>query len=245
VSSAAVGSDTESALLAEIDTVLGRIDSKTTELQNSINDKLGYLPGFLQDKIVSGWNTFCAYLKRVWDNLNEIISNMGSPTALWDTADAWSDRVGSPVSGQVQSAEAGLLTVDDNWDGDAADAYRQTLPLQKTALDKVKSTLTDGIAAALSDVAKGIIVFWWGLITALAALVGGIIGALASTATIVGLPAGPVIAAGAALAASAAMIAGAEILKSVCASANSTLRQKIADNAGFHEGHWPPAATRI
>jgi hypothetical protein len=162
---------------------------------------------------------------------------------LFGTAGAWSDNVGGPVSAQVQSADAGLLSVDDNWDGDAADAYRQTLPLQKSALDKVKSALTDGIAAVLSDVAKGIYVFWGLLVTALAALVVGIIGAVASSATIVGLPAGPFIAAGAGLAASVSVITGAEILKSVCAAADSTLRQKLADNSAFHEGHWPPAAT--
>lgn len=233
---------TEAALLDQINTVVGRIDSKTTDLQNSINGKLQWLPDGLQDKVVSGWNSFCGFMKRIWDNLREILSNMGSPSALWSTADAWSDRVGGPVSGQVQSAEAGLLEVDDKWDGDAADAYRQTLPLQKAALDKVRATLTDGISAVLSDVAKGILAFWTGLITALVALVIGIIGALSSSATVFGLPAAPFIAAGAGLTASAAIITGAEILKSVCASANTTLRQKLNDNAGFHQGHWPPAA---
>ena len=242
MSSAAVSSGTEAALLDQINSVMSRIDGKTTELQNSINGKLHWLPGGLQDKVVSGWNTFCGFMKRIWDNLNEIISNMGSLSALWATADAWSDRVGAPVSSQVQSAEGGLLSVDDNWDGDAADAYRQTLPLQKAALEKVKSSLTDGIASALNDMARGILAFWGGLITALVTLVGGIVGALASTATIVGLPAGPFIAGAAALVASGAMIIGAETLKAVSSSANTTLRQKLADNSGFHNGHWPPAA---
>jgi len=233
---------TEAALLDQIDAVLSRIDSKTTELQRTIEGNLHWLPSGLQDKVVAGWNSFCGFLQRIWDNLREITSNMGSPSALWSTANAWSDWVGGPVSAQVQSADAGLLDVDNNWDGDAAEAYRQTLPLQKSALEKVKATLTDGIATALGDVAKGILVFWTGLVTALAALVGGIIGALASSATIVGLPAAPVIAAGAGLAATGAIIAGAEILKSVCSSANSTLRQKLAENSAFHQGHWPPAA---
>ncbi|MFI7602479.1 hypothetical protein [Actinoplanes sp. NPDC049681] len=125
----------------------------------------------------------------------------------------------------------------------AADAYRQTLPLQKAALDKVKATLTDGISSALNDVAKGIITSWIALGSPLAALVGGIIGASGSTATVIGMPAGPFIAAGAALVASAAIIGGAELLKTVCAGANTTLRKKLAENGGFHEGHWPPAAT--
>jgi hypothetical protein len=235
-------SSTEAALLDQINSVVGRIDSKTTQLQDSINGKLHWLPAGLQDKVVSGWNSFCGFMKRIWDNLNEILSNMGSPSALWSTADAWSDQVGGPVSGQVQSADAGLLEVDTNWDGDAAEAYRQTLPLQKVALDKVRSALTEGISAALNDVAKGIYKFWAGLVTALVALAIGIIGAIASSATIFGLPAAPFIAAGAGLAAAAAMITGAELLKGDCASANTGLRQRINDNSGFHEGHWPPAA---
>ena len=242
MSSVATSSATEAALLDQISSVVDRIETKTIELQDSINDKLHWLPGPLQDKVVSGWNSFCSFMQRVWDNLNEIISNMGSLSALWSAADAWSDGVGAPVSSQVQSAEAGLLSVDDKWDGDAADAYRQTLPLQKTALEKVKSALTDGIATALDSVARGILAFWGGLITALAALVVGIIGALASTATIVGLPAGPFIAAGAALVACGAIIVGAETLKATASSANTMLRQKLADNSGFHDGHWPPAA---
>ncbi|GAA2714061.1 hypothetical protein [Actinoplanes palleronii] len=76
--------------------------------------------------------------------------------------------------------------------------------------------------------------------TALLALVVGLIGAICSSATIVGLPAAPFIASGAALICSASMITGAEILKGVCSSADATLRQKF-DNPGFHEGHWPPA----
>jgi hypothetical protein len=242
VSSAPVSAATESELVDRLLQIVDRINAKTTELQNAVNDKLGWLPGFLQDKVVAGWNKFCDFMRKVWDFWYEICTNMGSPSRLWSTADAWSDTVGAPVSAQVQSADAGLLTVDDNWDGDAADAYRQTLPMQKTALDKVKTTLTDGISGALSDVAKGIIAFWAGLAVALAALVAGIIGALASAATVFGLPAAPFIAAGAALAADAAVIGGGMILKSVCSSASTTLRQKLDDNAGFHEGHWPPAA---
>jgi hypothetical protein len=128
-------------------------------------------------------------MTRIWDNLNEILSNMGSPSALWSAADAWSDGVGGPVSAQVQSAEAGLLDVDNNWDGTAAEAYRQSLPLQKAALDKVRATLTDGISTALNEVSKGILKFWAGQVTALVALVVGIVSALASSATIFGLPA--------------------------------------------------------
>jgi hypothetical protein len=233
----------ESALIAKINDVVGRIQSKTTELQNSINSKIQWLPGFLQDKVISGWNKFTGFLQDCWDGLVEIFTNMGSPSTLWSTADSWSNSIGGPVSGEVQSAEAGSLEVDDNWDGTAADKYRQNLPMQKTALEKMKSTFSDGISSALSDVAKGIIAFWGALIVALGALVAGIIGAIASSATVFGLPAAPFIAAAAALVAVGAFYSGGLILKSICSSANSTLRQKINDNTGYRDEHWPPATT--
>ncbi|MBW6440018.1 WXG100 family type VII secretion target [Actinoplanes hulinensis] len=235
-------SSTEAVLLERIHSTIDRIDAKTVELQNSINDKLAYVPPPAQGKIRQGWDDFCAFMRRIWDNLATILSNMGSLSALSTTAQAWSDRVGVPVSGQVQAADAGLLTVDDNWAGDAADAYRQMLPLQKAALEKVKTVLTDGLSTALEQVRTGVFLFWTGLLGALAALAVGIIGALASSATIFGLPAAPFIAAGAAVTASIALIVGCETLKSACTSANSLLRQKF-DDTGFFQGHWPPAGT--
>ncbi|MFC4065105.1 WXG100 family type VII secretion target [Actinoplanes subglobosus] len=235
-------SSTEAVLIERINSTITRIDAKTVELQTSIDDKMAYVPSPLRSGIRQGWDEFCAFMQRIWDNLTTILSNMGSLSALSATAQAWSDRVGVPVSGQVQAADAGLLTVDTNWDGEAADAYRQMLPLQKTALEKVKTTLTDGLATALDQVHNGVFLFWTGLAGALAALAVGLVGAIASSATILGLPAAPFIAAGAAVTASIALIVGCETLKRACTSANTTLRQKF-DDTGFFRGHWPPAGT--
>ncbi|MEE6261791.1 hypothetical protein [Plantactinospora sonchi] len=238
-----VGAAEEQALINKIHSTVARINTKTSELQNNINNKMGWLPGPLQDKVLEGWNKFTGFLRECWDALAEIFTNMGSPSTLWSTADSWSNNVGGPVSAQVQSAKVGTLATDDRWDGTAAERYRQNLPLQETALDKMKSVYSDGVSSALSDVAKGIIAFWGALIVALGALVAGIIGAVTSSATIFGLPAAPFIAAAAALVAVGAFYSGGLILKSVCSSANSTLRQKLNDNTGYREGHWPSATT--
>ncbi|GAA2888529.1 hypothetical protein Acy02nite_70350 [Actinoplanes cyaneus] len=111
-----------------------------------------------------------------------MLDDMGSLSALSATATAWTERVGVPVSGQVQAAEAGLLTVDDNWDGDAANAYRQMLPLQKAALEKVKTTITDGLSTALDQLHGGIFLFWTGLAGALVALADALLAWLGATA---------------------------------------------------------------
>lgn len=240
-----VGAAEEAAIIERIVGLVDRINAKTTELQNNINSKLHWLPGFLRDRVVDGWNAFVGAVQKCWDALREIFGNLGSPSALWATADAWSDRVGGPVSGQVPSAKAGMLRGDDttNWQGNAAENYRQGLPLHEVALDKIKISLSDGISTALSDVAKGIITFWAGLAVALVAFLSGMIGAVTSSATIVGLPAAPFIAVAAALAAGAAFLSGGLILKAVASSNNSTLRQKLNDNSGYDGGHWPRTVT--
>jgi hypothetical protein len=240
-----VGAAEEAAIIERILGLIDRINARTTDLQNNINSKLHWLPGFLRDRVVDGWNAFVGAAQKCWDALREVFGNMGSPSTLWATADGWSDQVGGPVSGQVPSAKAGTLRGDDttNWRGNAAENYRQGLPLHEAALDKIKSSLSDGISTALSDVAKGIITFWAGLAVALVAFLSGMIGAVTSSATIVGLPAAPFIAVAAALAAGAAFLSGGLILKAVASSNNSALRQKLNDNSGYDAGHWPRTVT--
>ncbi|MEV4754453.1 hypothetical protein AB0J86_04940 [Micromonospora sp. NPDC049559] len=243
----AVGAAEEAAIIDKLNGLVERIMGKIADLQDNINSKSRWLPGPLRDKVIAGWNQFVGALERFWEIQREFWGNMGSPSTLWNTADLWSDTVGGPVSGQVPSAKAGKLQGDNtsNWQGNAAEQYRQGLPLHEVALDKIRSSLSEGISSALSDLAKGIIAFWAGLGVALAAFVAGMIGAVSSSATIVGLPAAPFIAVGAALAAGAAFLSGSLILKSVASSNNSTLRQKLNDNSGFDAGHWPKTTTTV
>lgn len=237
---------TEAELVAEINRTLDKIQAKTTELQDSINAGLAKLPGWASwvgDRVQEGWRWFCEQAERFWSWITHITSNMGSPSAVSGAADTWTSTVGGPVSGQVQAADAGSLLVDDTWTGDAATQYKQVLPQQKEALRAVKTTFTDGIAASLDLLQKGIYAFWGGLAAALAALVGGIIGAIASSATVFGLPAAPFIAAAAVGVAGAACWGGGEILKSVAASANTTLQTKLADDSAYLGGSWPVGTT--
>ncbi|MCM4083048.1 hypothetical protein [Paractinoplanes hotanensis] len=60
-------SSTEAVLLERIHSTIDRIDTKTVELQNSINDKLAYVPPPAQGKVRQGWDDFCAFMRRIWD----------------------------------------------------------------------------------------------------------------------------------------------------------------------------------
>lgn len=231
----------ESALLSKIDSLIGRIESLVRELERAISSKLALIPPFIAEGIRVAWNEFVDAMNKFWNQVVAIVNSLGSPGALLDTAHAWSDRVGGPISGQVQSATAGMLRADDAWTGAAADNYRQSIPLQQSALSAVKSTYADGIASALADLAKNIIIFWGGLVVALVTLVMGIISAIMSTASIFGIPAAPVLAVGAALVAATSLSVGSAQLYAGASSADATLRQKLDDNTAFHNGHWPVA----
>ncbi|MFI5931789.1 hypothetical protein [Actinoplanes sp. NPDC051494] len=232
---------TEADLVARILSAVDRINAKAAELQEAVTARTHLLPTALRDAVVAGWNDFCARLTAIGDVWYDLVTHLGSPTALIATADRWSDLVGAPVSGKVQAADAGLLDVDDHWDGAAADAYRQTLPVQRSALENVTKVLVDGITMALADVAKGIYLFWGILVGALLTFVVGLITALASASTVFGLPAAPFIAAGAAGLASGMVVGAGLNLEATCAAASTALRRSLADNTGFSDGHWPPA----
>lgn len=232
-------------LLAEIFETIAKIEQKVKELQDAINAGLESLSrwlGWVADRVHDGWNWFCDKIGEFWDWLSNIVTHMGDPEMLSATADAWSDSIGGPVSAEVGNADAGSLLVDDTWTGMAAEQYKQRIALQKTALDKVRATFSEGISTALKDMRMAIWVYWGALVAALATLVGGLIGAIGSSATVFGLPAAPFIAAAAVGACLVACWGGGEILKSQAANANTVLRQKLNDNSGFPDDAWPAGA---
>ncbi|PZS30618.1 MAG: hypothetical protein DLM58_13455 [Pseudonocardiales bacterium] len=232
----------ESELVNEIFTTTRRIQDLVQTLANTIDSALSglsFLLGWIADKVRDAWNYFMGKLSEFWSWLNHILSNMGDADAVTRAANGWSDQVAGPVTKEVGNADAGLLLVDDKWDGDAADLYKQIIPLQKTALDKIKTGFTDGISLALSQLRTAITTFKGALIVALAALAAGIIGAIFSADTIFGIPAVPFIAAGAVAICSAAIYYGVTTLQSANASANTQLRQKLNDSTGYPGGKWP------
>jgi len=232
--------------MEEIWDLIDEIQAKTTDLQNTVNGWLDKVPGWASwvgDRIRDAWNWLLKQATNFWDGLTLILGNLGDPGKLSSTGSSWNDSVGGPVSEQVQVAELGNLEVDDTWSGTAADNYRQRISLHKTALDKIKASMTDGLSTALDAVKSGIIIFWVACVSALAVLVAGIVGALATSATIFLIPAGIFIAAAAYGVALAAIWGGGTKLKSDCQSARNTLETKVInESAGFLDGHWPAGA---
>ena len=213
----------------DIRDLVNRFNGLVQDLQDAINDVLDWVPwglGWLADKIRDLWNGLMGKIKEFFDPLVEILSNLGEPSTVSSKADLWSSNVGSPVSARVALADVGSLAVDDNWKGSAADQYKQKAPLQKTALQNVKTQFTDGISSALKDVSSAIQVFFGLMIAAIGAWIAAIITALGATATIFGIPAGILIAIAAVAGFGAAFWGAGESLKSQCRSARTLLEQK-------------------
>jgi hypothetical protein len=236
-------SQTDAALIDQLFAVIERVHSKVAELHRSIDSKWRLLPDWVAEKASAAWDSFLSLFTETWDDLCYFFGNLGAPWELFDAADRWSDLVGGPVSRQVQLAEAGSLDVDDNWEGTAADRYRQLLPQQRAALDAIATNFSVGISTALSDVAKAIITFISVMIGSMIAFVVAMITATASTATLLGIPVGILLAIGAVVALNGALLASGLTLKSACAGANTLLQQRLTGLSAYRNGHWPPART--
>jgi hypothetical protein len=232
----------DAELTNEIFITVRRIQDMVQTLANTINatlSGLSFLLGWIADRVRDAWNWFMGKIGEFWDWLRNILGNMGDGDAVTRTADAWSNDIAAPVSKEVGLADLGVLLVDNNWTGKAADVYKGVVPPQKAALDAVKRNFADGVSLALSQLRTAITTFKGAMIVALAALVAGVIGAIGSADTIIGLPAAPVIAAGAVAVAAAAIYYGVTNLTSASASANTQLRQKLADSSAYPGGKWP------
>lgn len=224
--------------------LIEQLRNKIQELSDKLNSILDKVPFFLDwvaDRIQDGWNQLLGKLDEFWAWVDEHLNNPGDPWALSETAQQWNELVGGPVSAQVGTVDAGQLLTDDRWSGTAADAYRQTLTPQKTAMEKVRTSFCDGVFQALDKMQTSIIIFWTAFAAGVAACIAGFVGALASTATIVGAPAGPFIAAAAVGVLLAALGGAALKLSSDVNSAKGILSGKLADLGAYPGGRWPRA----
>jgi hypothetical protein len=134
------------------------------------------------------------------------------------------------------------LRTDNDWKGDAAEAYASMMPLHKDMLNAFKD-FANNTASALNAVATGITIFWVGVGVALAELALGIAAAIGATGTIVGLPAAPVIA-GAAVVFALATAGGAAFeLSRRATDANTDLLKVLNDRGKLVAEGWPSTVT--
>jgi hypothetical protein len=210
----------------EVTRLLQEISDKVDELTRKVNETLAKVPGWASwvvDRVQDAWNGLCEKLGQFWDWFTDKLAYAGDPFGLSDMARRWADEVSAPTSAQTHEIDDGDLLVDDNWQGDAADQYRQRVPEQKSTLEAIRSEYVAALTSALNSMSSGITVFWWGVAGAIVSLALGIAGAITATGTIIGLPAAPVLAALGVAGALVALGATWNVLRSEATSADLAL----------------------
>ncbi|WP_460364694.1 hypothetical protein [Actinocorallia lasiicapitis] len=232
--------------------IIGRILDKIEELNRQINaffdalgDAISKLPGIVEGWAKAGWKKVTDAWNALMDKVNYYLKNKGEPGRLSNGEKRYSDDVQGKVSAEAgafkaDSGKANGMLADDKWKGDAADAYRQVLNPQSTALTTYANTAA-AVGTALNEAAWAIQVFWGAVIAALIVLVTGIIAAIALAETVVGGIAAALAAIGVAVAA----VGGAYLYaKATMSTQANVFRTQANANEAFPgppAGSWPRA----
>lgn len=242
-------------LLKKFQEKLRELERKIEEFRQKVNGLLkkipSWVPDWIVDKVTSGWNKLCETLNKSLEGYYLAADQCGEPWVLRPAADRWTDDVGSPVSGTAATIAAGALLSDDKWTGSAAEQYKQSLLLQKPAVEGIKTQFTDTLFSSLDKIANAINIFVAALIVALIAFIVAVVAAILGCASVIGIPAaiGAVIVA--AIVGGGAYYAAYTNLTSVCHEQEGVMRGKVGENtaypapAGGSTGAWPKAVIEM
>jgi uncharacterized protein YukE len=232
------------SLQGPVDDILQEIQGKTTDLFNGINDILSWVPWPLSELIPvieQGIEALEQKIKEFWDQVNEFIHERGSSSALTQAGQIWQQQVATPAGNLAGKLSPNIMQAEDDWTGDAANAYKNTIPAQDSALTAIQK-IANQIDTSLTNIASAIGSFWTAVYAALAAFVVGLIGAVAACCTVVGIPVGIAAVCGVAGVIIAGITAAVMAITGIINSAKAEqtqLIQQLSDNSNFPSGQWP------
>lgn len=223
--------------------LLDEIDEKIQAVTDKVNDILSWVPwglGWVVDKFKDLWDQAMDKMGGFWDQVREIVANIGAPWDLDAAKDEWL-RLGGPVAARATEADRSQSAVDTEWKGQAADRYALSLGPQGRALAAVQSKLTSQIGPALGSLASALYVFYVLVAVALAALVFAIIAASGEATSIIGLPAVPATILGAVVVAIGAIATAVINLRAAASTTNTTFLEVANETGDFGAENWPAA----
>ncbi|PKW18484.1 hypothetical protein [Saccharopolyspora spinosa] len=227
--------------------LLNRVQDEFEKMVSNVNSIADWLPDFVWRKVKDGIQEVSRLIDRLFKELTDFFTQPGSPGALWDAAKAWTEQVGAKTSELSASLKIDQLRTDNEWDGTAATAYKDSIASQQDSLKAIKSA-TDALDSSLNELAGAIIAFWVALGAALATYVSAMIAAALACATAVGaLPgvAAAVTATGVVIAAVAAFATALATYLNTIKTQQASMRQQLANNDAFPGGKWPRSTTDI
>lgn len=219
-----------------------RIRDAWNQIQNGVNSVLDWLPGFLCDKLKEWFSKLASKVSEFFDLMTKPFIQRGSSDALRTAGESWNTDIGGRASTQAGLLAPEQLKTDNEWQGKAADSYKDAITSQNKALASVK-TLSENVQNALNEVANALDSFWNGLLAAVLTYVGAMVLCIIGAATVVA--AIPSIAA--AVTASIAVIVATINLTTTFVNSLQTQRGKLEQigttDSAFANGQWPPATT--
>lgn len=235
----------EAAMRKAVSDLIAKIEGLVTKLGQLVHEGLQWLAPHAADLAVAvagKWKAFVTALDRFWEEVTVTLKLVYAPSHLLALRTAWTQQVGRPVSGEVQTAELKSLLVDNYFVGTAATGYKDMLSMQKAALEKVKANFVDGVAPALTEMVKAVKAYWVTVFAAFAAFAASLVGALTASSTVFGIPAG--LAWGyVGLTAAIATLTGAGLTLSGAEDGVVTTLQLKLDYTAYKDGRWPAVPT--
>lgn len=237
-------------ILRRVREALDQIPKEFQRLVDNINSVLRTLrlADWAVQQINSALTAVRDFIGKVMAEVGKFVTQPGVPWTLWNHGNAWTRQVGGKASNWQDVFHLATMKTDDEWKGNAADAYKNMLWLQPKALGAVKAA-SDEVDDVLTKMAIAIGVAWLAVVSALVSFVVELVAEATAAATGVGAPAA---AAGAALSAGKVwgIVAGAlAVLEAVVAGsllpAIKDLNQRIHNSEGLPGGHWPQMTTDI
>ena len=241
-------------MTADLEKALGAVRGATGEAQRAVDTiiaagdaVLALLPGDFGDELAAGLTELRRMFDEAMADLAALIAQAGSPDTLRAAGAVWAGEIGGTVSRLAGLATLNGVRADDHWSGVAADAYRNTLPAQQTALTMIKSA-GDEIDTTLSALASAIIRFWLAVAVALVGFVVAVASAVATASTVVGAPVGATIAIAAVGATAVAVNEALTDLTTITTDIRDQaagLQRRLSNDTAFPAGRWPRSTTPI
>lgn len=243
--SAPAAADAAQEAAEAIGEAIADIGHSLQELVDAGDKALAELPqelvGWLRDTLAAAERGFDDLVAEI----SKILAYTGSSATLRATGQAWSAKIAGPVSALAGTVTLDHLQADDRWSGVAADAYRNTLIPQSTALQAVARFAND-VDTLLQDFAGSLDAFWTSLNAALAALVVAlgteIFGAMLPPVTLVAA-AFFVTTIGIAVSFVKSAAESLTTLGNTASSRADAVSQRLDDNSFFPSGRWPASTT--
>lgn len=241
--------------ISKLETILPRMTAAVNDAVNKVNSLLSAVPaalGWLVDEIVEKAKALLAWIWKLLKELGDWIAKnvwpvIKGPYTLYQAGNKWTTTVYkhvTTVSGQLDTSKT---AVEDYWVGPAANAYMQTVPVQKAASDKV-GTMVSTTRETLQSLAFTLGALYIAVVAGLLLALIEVLGGSAAVASIIGIPAGlmaivtgiltGIFTVGGLYAIGKELVQGS-------ADKFAKLLELKNDSSAFDKGHWPKATSDL